>query len=629
MPGALKQKRHDLLQYRIARIKRRLVDLRKIERRFPWYRLSALVAGLIAAYLGFSFLPQGLAWIVSGLALIGFMLLAVRHRQVIDHIGRLETFCHLLSTHLARLDLDWDRIPAPAEIPVHPDHPFASDLNITAQRSLHQLIDTTISQGGSQRLADWLLCTLPNPEQTAQRQGLVHELLSLPAFREQLELAGLLKHPEHTPRWDTSGLLRWLAKPDTGESQVDKSGRKNSLLPMLMVQACLAVINITLFLLNARGILPPLWIATFLLYLALQALRFTQTSAVFEESYSLARMLGQIFPILIRLEKYPYPPDSRIEEHAEPITHEMGLRPSVAQSRLSWIISASSLRGNPLISLLLNFLMPWDLFLAYQLERYRESLRIDLPLWLENWYEIEALCALANFAAFNPEYTFPEIAEPGTQPILDGHSIGHPLIPDAMRVTNDFTLQQMGEVVIITGSNMSGKSTFLRTMGVNLVLAYAGSPVAAEAMRVLPFRIFTSMNLADSLSDGISYFYAEVRRLKNLLDALDGKHASPLFFLIDEIFRGTNNRERQIGSQSYSQALAGKYGTGCISTHDLELAHLADSNAWIKNYHFREDIQDAQMVFDFKIRPGASPTTNALRIMALAGLPVPQTNLQS
>jgi DNA mismatch repair ATPase MutS len=198
------------------------------------------------------------------------------------------------------------------------------------------------------------------------------------------------------------------------------------------------------------------------------------------------------------------------------------------------------------------------------------------------------------------------------------------LIADPARVTNDFTLQQMGEVIIITGSNMSGKSTFLRTVGANLALAYAGSTVSAQALECLPFRLFTSMNVSDSLSDGISFFYAEVRRLKALLEQLEMTHTLPLLFLIDEIFRGTNNRERQIGSRAYTQALAGKNGAGLISTHDLELAHLAENIPAVRNFHFREDIHDGKMVFDYQIRPGPSPTTNALRIMALAGLPVPE-----
>ena len=175
---------------------------------------------------------------------------------------------------------------------------------------------------------------------------------------------------------------------------------------------------------------------------------------------------------------------------------------------------------------------------------------------------------------------------------------------------------------MLTGSNMSGKSTFLRTLGVNLCLAFAGSPVNAACLRTVPFRLFTCINVSDSVTDGMSYFYAEVRRLKALLQALQEEHPYPLFLLIDEIFRGTNNRERLIGSRAYVQALTGDNGVGMISTHDLELVSLVNEVAGIRHCHFREEVQDGRMVFDYQLRPGPCPTTNALKIMQLEGLPV-------
>jgi DNA mismatch repair ATPase MutS len=180
----------------------------------------------------------------------------------------------------------------------------------------------------------------------------------------------------------------------------------------------------------------------------------------------------------------------------------------------------------------------------------------------------------------------------------------------------------MGEVIVITGSNMSGKSTFLRTVGVNLCLAYAGAPVNAAYLKTNLSRLFTCIQVSDSLTDGISYFYAEVRRLKALLDALEKKHDLPLFFLIDEIFRGTNNRERQIGGRAFVQSLIGGHGAGLISTHDLELIVLAEELAEVSNFHFQEEVTQGRMLFDYKVRPGPSRTTNALQIMQMEGLPV-------
>lgn len=633
MQAIQKQKVADTLQHRIQRTERTLQAFRRVEQRFPWIRLAVLGAGLIAVYIVFQLLASPLEWLSVLLFLVVFIAVALLHKRVIDQIERLETFQKLLKTRLARVRLDWEEIPAPSPIKVPAEHPFASDLNVTGSRSLHQLLDTAVTSAGSRRLAKWLLAEAPDPELIARRHQLVRELLERNAFRTRLELDGLLAHPqassparaareeppsqapaapaETSARWDTHAILEWL------ESRPQSA----SLGPVLAILSLLALANIVLFSLNAVGLVPPLWIASFILYFLLQAYKFRETSELFDEAYGLSRQLGRLRVILADLENYPYPPGSALAALCAPYW-QSAHRPSAALRQIGRIATAASLRNNPFLGLVLNILVPWDLFFAYQLDRYKRRLSSVLPEWLETLYELEALNALANFSAFNPENNFPVILPPDSRPVLTAVEIGHPLIPDAERVNNDFTLRSLGDVEIITGSNMSGKSTFLRTLGANLVLAYAGAPVAARELKTLPFRIYTSMNLADSLSDGISYFYAEVRRLKALLDHLEDDHPLPLFFLIDEIFRGTNNRERQLGSRAYTQSLANRNGAGLISTHDLELARLADSIPSVRNFHFREEVKDGKMVFDYKIRPGASPTTNALRIMALAGLPV-------
>ncbi|MEL6272338.1 MAG: MutS family DNA mismatch repair protein, partial [Chloroflexota bacterium] len=257
----------------------------------------------------------------------------------------------------------------------------------------------------------------------------------------------------------------------------------------------------------------------------------------------------------------------------------------------------------------------------FRLETLKTDLQQQLPQWLDIWHEVEALSSLATLAYLNPSATVPTVDESVSE-VFHAVEIGHPLIEDENRVTNSFTFRQVGENVIITGSNMSGKSSFLRTLGVNLSLAYAGGRVFAERMDTTIFRLYTSIRVTDSLDDGISYFYAEVRRLKGLLEAIKVEDAPPVFFLIDEIFRGTNNRERLIGSRSYIRALENSNCVGLVATHDLELVQLADGDPLIRNFHFREDVLDGRMVFDYTLREGPSPTTNALRIMRMEGLPV-------
>jgi DNA mismatch repair ATPase MutS len=286
---------------------------------------------------------------------------------------------------------------------------------------------------------------------------------------------------------------------------------------------------------------------------------------------------------------------------------------------------ASAQRAN-IFGVALNLLVPWDLFVAYRFNQCKRDVKTRLPEWIDTWYELEVLNALANFGYWQPKAIFPEICatlDAASEPVLRANALGHPLLPDEVRVCNDLTLARLGEVVMITGSNMSGKSTFLRTLGINLCLAYAGAPVCATALQCGLMRVFTCINVSDSVTDGISYFYAEVKRLKALLQALSMPSDTPLLFLIDEIFRGTNNRERLIGSQSFIEALSGGNGVGLVSTHDLDLVTLAEAMPTIHNYHFRETIVDGRMAFDYELRPGPCPTTNALTIMQLEGLPVP------
>jgi DNA mismatch repair ATPase MutS len=246
-----------------------------------------------------------------------------------------------------------------------------------------------------------------------------------------------------------------------------------------------------------------------------------------------------------------------------------------------------------------------------------------LPEWLETWVQLEALVCLANYAGLNLQAAFAEI-DPQATPVFQADCLSHPLIHAQRATPNDFSISSLGELALITGSNMAGKSTFIKAVGINLCLAYAGGPVMARSLRCRPFRLHTCIRITDSIEDGISYFYAEVKRLRSLLAELQAVDPRPVLYLIDEIFRGTNNRERLAGSRAYLHALSGSPGVGLIATHDLELAHLAEVDRRVQNFHFRDEVKEGILAFDFLIRPGPSPTTNALKIMALEGLPVPE-----
>jgi hypothetical protein len=401
----------------------------------------------------------------------------------------------------------------------------------------------------------------------------------------------------------------------------------------LLIFTGLAALNVSLFSTYLLGLVPPLWQLTAVLTLGLWWFRARAMAAAWDEALSLQAALAKLGAVFAQLESFSYDNKPHLRDLCRPFLDAQH-RPSRYLSHLTLLVAGMSLRQNPLLGLLLNLLLPWDAYFTYRLSRARLAVSERAGEWMQTWFELEALSSLATFAYLNPEYAFPEVRATAGADAFRAQALGHPLIPSEQKVCNDFTIPHLGWVGIITGSNMAGKSVFLKTVGANLALAYAGGPVSARAMQTLPFRLFACMEVSDSVTDGISYFYAEVRRLKALLAELEAPDPLPLLFFIDEIFRGTNNRERLIGSQAYVRALVGKHGAGLIATHDLQLAslrvRLADApaespSAALVNYHFRDHVEDGRMVFDYVLHPGPSPTTNALKIMRLEGLPVPES----
>ncbi len=282
------------------------------------------------------------------------------------------------------------------------------------------------------------------------------------------------------------------------------------------------------------------------------------------------------------------------------------------------------LRSNPIFWLAIHILFPFDAFVCLCLGLSARSVLPRFKLWWNEAVEFDVLCAWARVALENPSMSFVAQSE---NHAFQVEQMGHPLIAANVRVCNSLSLHKGSPLVLLTGSNMAGKSTFLRTLGVNSLLHNLGGPVCARVFNVQPMRIYCAIKVDDSLQDGTSYFYAEVKRLKFILEVLNGNGAQNSLFLVDEIFRGTNNRERYIGSRSMLLAFLNTQAFGVVSTHDLALAQLSESDSRLVNMHFREHVSEGKLQFDFLLRPGACPTTNALRIMREAGLPVPEDDV--
>ncbi len=596
-----------------ARLGRFIARYKAQNERFVGWRVWAFLGGFIALLValvidnGFA-LGIFLAW--TG----GFTLLIRQHRHLRETLTRFEIAHYQRGIQLARLKLDWDSLPI-STASASSEHPFATDIDIVGDYSLHRLLDTSVSRGGSERLLGWLL--RPSPPDTSdivRVQHLVDELRPLKTFRHQLALEAYLMgvgrggwRNSIGRKWEGTRLSTWLSQA-------------HPTIPagFVMLLGINALVTAVLFVLSSMYDLPAIWLISFVVYALFSIIQFRHIGNLFGEALALYAELGQLRAMLNHLETFRVR-DSALRDLLG-VFQAVDKPPSAHLHRLDVILGAASLQANPILWMLVNIIIPYDIFWGYMLGKSKGDLSNQLPLWLDAIYELEALGALAEFSALHPQYPFPTMSDTTH---LKAVKLGHPHIPYTQRVDNDFELEKLGDMVIITGSNMAGKSSFLRAIGANLVLAYAGSVVCAEKLEVGMFRLFTCIRVTDSVVDGISYFYAEVKRLKALLNALQQRDELPLFFLIDEIFRGTNNRERLIGSKAYIQALADEHGMGLISTHDLELVTLADEIPTIRNVHFREHIANGAMVFDYVLREGPCPTTNALMIMQLEGLPIP------
>ncbi len=629
-----KERRVTSLRNAIRRLEGQITILKAESDRLSWLRLVFFAAGTIAALFAYSVGGWPVCLVVLALAIFAFGGMVAIHDRVSRRLERHKIWLGLKKTQLARATLEWEKLAyhTGSQPSADSDHPFETDLDLTGPRSLHRLLDTARTREGSQRLREWLLTTHPDYATILQRQARLTELAPLSLFRDRLALSTELIIGSHgevnrrklattqpgvidrTELLDNRTLLVWL----------ERNANTQPVWRSLVLMAAIALLTIVLFGLSRFGLVSNyFWLSSLAVYAVIFNLNSESARTLLEDTYTLSDGLSGLSSVLTYLEKYNYRGHPALQELCQPLLDRAN-RPSRLLKKISRILVMAALKRNFPIWLVLNTLLPLKFWLAHELNVLKGQLAVSLPIWLEIWTELEALNSLANFSYLNPHYTPPQLSatpQPG-QPVLVGRGLGHPLIADAKKVTNDFTFNALGEVIIVTGSNMAGKSSFLRTLGVNLVLAQAGGVVDAALLDTPIFRLFTCIKVSDSVTDGFSYFYAEVRRLKALLAALNQPNPQPLFFLIDEIFRGTNNRERLIGSRSYLRSLVGKPSVGVISTHDLELVRLADTSPQIKNFHFREEVQDGLMVFDYRLRSGPSPTTNALKIMRMEGLPV-------
>jgi len=579
---------------------------------FTRWRLIIFVVGAVCTVALYK-----MEWYLAGngaLALFValFLSVAVYHNRLERHLHRLRLWKQIKLAHLARLRLDWDHVPSrPSTAPVQ--HPYAKDLDLVGPHSLLHLLDTTVSSHGQARLASWLLEQPPPPDQWLLRRRLVQELVPRSLFRDRLGLeAQLVGEQEINGR-----RLEAVMQHAVGFS---------NLTTVLAIQSLLAATTLALGLAALLNWLPGYWMWSFAAY-ALLYFWTDQGEELLEHAVGVHLELEKLGAVLGFVERHVRNNHKALADLWAPLLVP-GVNPPQLVRQAARTLHAISVKAHPVLHLLVNALCPWDLWFTYRLQQIQSRVAAHLPTWLDRLAQVEAASALATFASLHPAYHWPTplTTDPqrnGAQARLSATDLAHPLIPETHRVPNDLALETLGTIVLVTGSNMSGKSTFLRTLGINLCLAQAGAPVCAGCFEWSWARLSTCIRIDDSLEAGLSFFYAEVKRLKRLLDETADRSRTPVLFLIDEIFKGTNNRERLVGSRSYISALSQGHGFGLVSTHDLELTDLDQTVPRLRNVHFQETVAAGVLHFDYKLRVGPCPTTNALRIMEMEGLPVP------
>lgn len=601
-----------LFEEHIARIDRKVELYTKLSSKISGARLTIFILTLLFAFLASSRLYDLVYTAILLGAVIVFLNLMGRHKKVEQFIEKLGFLKQIKEEQIARLDLHWNGIPF-REInrDKYLNHSYAQDLNIIGKRSLFQLMDTSIYEGSSNVLSAWLLNQSKDVESIIKRQQLIQELAPLQLFRDKLRVEALFtKSKTGRYEWSMEQMLEWLRLP-----------KKTGFILPLVVMIFLSVSNLALGILALIGTISSAYfVISFVSYLIMLKLTGDKVKGLFDAAFQMEKLLGSFSNILKHVERFKVSECKQISDLLKAYQEEEQ-KPSVTLKKIRKFAVAASIQKDQLLGPVINLFMPWNLFFSMKLENLKEELEPKLTDWLDTFYELEALNSIANFSFLNSEYSFPTFDKHPNN-TFKAIQLGHPLISEDQKVANDFEIKPGKDLFLITGSNMAGKSTFLRTVGINLVLAYSGAPVNATSLNTGLYRIFTSINVNDSLGDGLSHFYAEVKRLRELLNELNKNNEEPLFFFVDEIYKGTNNRERFAGSAAFLKEVAGKNGVGMVSTHDLELADLESEIGALSNWHFVESITNGKMSFEYKLRSGPCPSTNALKIMEMEGLPV-------
>ncbi|MFQ5417347.1 MAG: DNA mismatch repair protein MutS [Myxococcota bacterium] len=562
-------------------------------------RLLVFATGVAVAWLAFGQELIDGGWL--GLVIAAFAFLVIAHDRALRACGRSQRAVAFYENGLARLDGSWMGRGQGGERFRDAAHPYADDLDLFGHGSLFEFLCTARTRAGEQTLANWLRVPA-SIDVIRSRQEAVAELSPRIDLREDLALLGedvaAGMHPEALREWGASA-------------------SRGSLGGLRVTAAVLA--SLTLVALVAWGTtgIGPLPLELVLLlqfgFAAFVRTRVQRSIAAAEEP---GRDLALFSEILSRLESEPFQSPHLAELQRALRVH--GRSSSQCIARLRRTLELLDARRNQLFAPF-GALVLFTTQLAFEIEAWRAACGPALGRWIDAVGEAEALSSFASFAFEHPEHHYPTLRVGAACFAAEG--MGHPLLPGDRCVTNDVRLDGELRLLVVSGSNMSGKSTLLRSVGVNAALALTGAPVAARSLELSPMAIAASIRVLDSLLDGSSHFYAEIRRLRLIMEMCGGE--LPVLFLIDEILQGTNSHDRGIGAEAVVRGLVERDAVGLVTTHDLSLTGVADVLApRSANVHFVDHLEDGAIAFDYRLRRGVVEKSNALELMRAVGLDV-------
>jgi hypothetical protein len=571
----------------------------RISRRIGNARLLVAVAAAVLGFFVFGEVKISPWWLIPPAAV--FFVLVIFHSRVDDRLQRARRAAVFYEWGLARLENQWMGKGEAGERFRNSSHVYADDLDIFGRASLFELLCTARTRSGEDTLASWLLG--PSDERAViGRQQAVEELRGRIDLREEFAIlgepvrAGL--HPDALASWGERPLIVFSRYARVAAASLS------------------ALVVVTFGLYMAQVITRTPFLAAVLASLAFGFALSRKVDDVAESVDTPAHDLDLLATILARMEREQLQSDLLRDLLVRIRTQ--GLTASAQIGRLHKLVEKLDWEHNlffrPIAMLLL-----WRTQLAMAIEAWRAVAGGAIRGWMAAVGEFEALLALSAYAYEHPADPFPEFVDRAG--CFDGNGIGHPLMSEAQCVRNDVRLDHQLRLLVVSGSNMSGKSTLLRSVGLNTVLAWAGAPVRAVRLAVSPIALGVSIRIVDSLQDGRSRFYAEITRLREIVDLTNSSR--PVLFLLDELLSGTNSHDRRIGAEAIVRSLVDRGAIGMITTHDLALAHIADTlGGRAANVHFADTIEDGRLHFDYRLHSGVVQRSNALELMRSVGLEV-------